>query len=63
MSLGLRFLPAAESRFDGFRIVARTQGPQESPDPYLSPAYAVYQPSTFTQVDGDLGYRLTPQLA
>ncbi|HEY6450124.1 MAG TPA: TonB-dependent receptor [Candidatus Cybelea sp.] len=61
VSVGLRYVPAANSRFDGFRIVARTQGPQENPDPYLSPAYAVYQPSTFTQVDADMGYRLTPR--
>jgi vitamin B12 transporter len=62
VSLGLRYVPATNSRFDGLRVVARTQGPQESPDPYLSPVYAVYQPSTFTQVDADAGYRLTPQL-
>ncbi len=62
VNVGLRYMPAANSRFDGFRIVARTQGPQEDPNPFLSPAYAMYQPSAFTQVDGDLGYRLTPQL-
>lgn len=62
VSLGLRYVPPATSRFDGFRVVALTQGPQESPDPYLSPAYAVYQPATFTTVNGDLGYRLTPEL-
>jgi vitamin B12 transporter len=62
VGLGLRYIAPANSRFDGFRIVTQTQGPQEAPDPYLSPAYAVYQPSTFTQVDGDVGYRLSPLL-
>ena len=62
VSLGLRYVPPANSPFDEFAIVARTQGPQENPDPYLSPLYAVYQPATFTQVDGYWGYRLTPQL-
>ncbi|MGB6602356.1 MAG: TonB-dependent receptor [Candidatus Cybelea sp.] len=62
VSLGLRYLAPPSSRFDEFRIVARTQGPQEGADLFLSPAYAVYQPATFTQVDADLGYRLTPRL-
>lgn len=62
VSLGLRYVSKSNSRFDGFDIVARTQGPQESDDPYLAPAYAVYQPSTFTVVDGYAGYRLTPRL-
>jgi vitamin B12 transporter len=62
LSLGLRYNAPAASRFDGFRIIAQTQGPQESPDPYLSPLYAVYQPATFTTIDGDLAYRLTPKL-
>lgn len=62
VSVGLRYTAPPTSRFDGLRIVALTQGPQESPDPYLSPVYAVYQPATFTTVDGYLGYRLTSQL-
>jgi vitamin B12 transporter len=62
VSLGLRYVAPPSSRFDEFRIVARTQGPQEAADPFLSPAFAVYQPATFTQVDADLGYRLTPRL-
>jgi len=62
VSLGLRYVAPASSRFDGFRILTQTQGPQESPDPYLSPLYAVYEPSTFTTVNGDIGYRLTPRL-
>ncbi len=62
VSLGLRYIPARDSRFDGFTIAARTQGPQESQDPYLSPIYSAYQPSTFTTVDVSVGYRVTPQL-
>jgi vitamin B12 transporter len=62
VSLGLRYAAPPNSRFDGFKIVARTQGPQESPDSFLPPAYAVYQPASFTTVDGDLGYRLAPRL-
>ncbi len=62
VSLGLHYVPTPSSRFDGFRIVAQTQGPQENADPYLSPLYAVYQPATYTTVNGDVGYRLTPQL-
>jgi vitamin B12 transporter len=62
VSLGLRYTAPPNSRFDGFDVVAQTQGPQESPDPYLSPVYAVYQPATFTQVDGYVGYRVTPRL-
>ncbi|HYL27432.1 MAG TPA: TonB-dependent receptor, partial [Candidatus Nitrosotalea sp.] len=61
-SLGLRYLAPPASRFDGFRIVAHTQGPQESSDPFLSPAYSVYQPATFTTVDGSIGYRVAPRL-
>ena len=44
------------------RIDATTQGPQESVDPFLSPIYAVYQPATFTTVNGSIGYRITPRL-
>jgi vitamin B12 transporter len=62
VSLGLKYVAPATSRFDGFRIVARTQGPQESADPFLSPVYSVYQPATFTDVDGYVGYRVAPQL-
>jgi outer membrane cobalamin receptor len=62
VGLGLRYTAPPASRFDGFGIVTQTQGPQESADPYLSPAFAVYQPSTFTQVDGYIGYRVTPRL-
>jgi vitamin B12 transporter len=62
VNLGLRYVAPLSSHFDGFRILAQTQGPQESPDPYLSPVYAVYQPATFTTVNGDIGYRLTPKL-
>ena len=35
---------------------------KRAPDPFLSPAYAVYQPATFTQVDAYVGYRLSPRL-
>ncbi|MGB8966535.1 MAG: TonB-dependent receptor [Candidatus Cybelea sp.] len=62
VTVGLQYIAPARSRFDGFKIAAHTQGPQESPDPFLSPIFAVYQPSTFTVVDAYLGYRLTPQL-
>lgn len=62
VGLGLRYAAPPVSRFDGFGVVVQTQGPQESADPYLSPAYAVYQPATFTQVDGYIGYRVTPRL-
>ena len=62
VGLGLKYVPAPGSRFDGFKIVAHTQGPQESADPFLSPAYAVYQPATFTDVDGYIGYRIAPQI-
>ncbi len=58
----MRYIPARDSRFDGFTIAARTQGPQESQDPYLAPIYSAYQPSTFTTVDASVGYRVTPQL-
>jgi vitamin B12 transporter len=63
VTMGLRYLPARDGRFDGFTIQMRTQGPQESQDPYLAAAYSVYQPSTFTTVDASAGYRLTPQLS
>ncbi|HEX4013816.1 MAG TPA: TonB-dependent receptor [Candidatus Cybelea sp.] len=62
VTTGLRYNALPSSRFDGFSIGVRTQGPQEAQDPYLSPAYAVYQPSTFTQVDAYAGYRLSPLL-
>ncbi len=62
VTMGLRYIPARDSRFDGFSIAARTQGPQESQDPYLAPIYSAYQPSTFTTVDASVGYRVTPQL-
>jgi vitamin B12 transporter len=62
VSVGLRFVAPPSSRFDGFKIVAQTQGPQEPPDPYLATAYAAYQPATFTAVDGYVGYRVSPQL-
>jgi vitamin B12 transporter len=62
VNLGLRYVAPAKSRFDGFNLTAQTQGPQENVDPYLSPAYAVYQPATFTLVDGYLGYRLGSRL-
>jgi vitamin B12 transporter len=62
VTVGLRYIPARDSRFDGFTIAARTQGPQESQDPYLAPIYSAYQPSTFTTVDASVGYRITPQL-
>jgi len=62
VGLGLHYLAPPSSRFDGFKIAAQTQGPQESPDPYLAPIYAVYQPSTFTVINAYLGYRLTPLL-
>jgi vitamin B12 transporter len=62
VNVGLRYVAPADSRFDGFSLAARTQGPQETPDPYLSPMYAVYQPATFTVVDGYLGYRFAPDL-
>lgn len=58
VTTGLRYVARTASRFDGFAVNVRTQGPQEPPDPYLSPIYAVYQPSTFTQVDAVAGYRL-----
>jgi outer membrane receptor protein involved in Fe transport len=62
VSLGLRYAAPPASRFDGFGILAHTQGPQENADPFLAPQYAVYQPSTFTQVDAYAAYRLTPNL-
>ena len=59
---GLRYLTAPTSRFDGFTVQAATQGPQESPDPYLAPQYGAYQPATFTLIDAYAGYRITPAL-
>jgi vitamin B12 transporter len=54
----LRYVAPPSSRFDGFDVEQRTQGPQEAPDPYLAPQYALYEPATFTQVDASAGYRL-----
>jgi vitamin B12 transporter len=62
VNLGLGYVAPPASRFDGFHVVASTQGPQEAPDPFLSPAYSVYQPATFTTVNGDIGYRLTSRV-
>ncbi len=62
VTLGLRYEAPPNRRFDGFKIAVRTQGPQELPDPYLSPEFSVYQPATFTNVEAYLGYRLTPDL-
>ncbi|MFY9718487.1 MAG: TonB-dependent receptor [Candidatus Cybelea sp.] len=62
VTAALRYLTAATSRFDGFTIMAVTQGPQEASDPYLPPQYAVYQPATFTLVNAYVGYRITPTL-
>jgi vitamin B12 transporter len=62
VGLGLRCSGLPASRFDEFQIAAHTQGPQEPSDPYLPSSYAVYEPSTFTVVDGDVGLRLTRQL-
>jgi vitamin B12 transporter len=62
VTTALRYRAPATSYFDGFTIEARAQGPQEAPDPYLSPVYATYQPADFTQVDAYAGYRLGPSL-
>lgn len=62
VSLGLRYSAPQSSRFDGFGILAHTQGPQENADPYLAPQYAVYEPSTFTQLDAYAAYRIAPHL-
>jgi vitamin B12 transporter len=62
VSLALRYVAPPRSQFDGFRIAAETQGPQEAPDPYLSPIYAVYEPSSFTVVNADVGYRIGTHL-
>ncbi len=62
VTLALQYEAPANRRFDGFAIRALTQGPQEQPDPFLSPAFAVYQPATFTNVEASVGYRLTPGL-
>jgi outer membrane cobalamin receptor len=58
----LRYIAPPASRFDGFAIQARTQGPQEAPDPYLPATNAIYQPATFTAVDAYAGYRLDARL-
>jgi len=60
VGLGLHYAAPPRSRFDGFDLVAHTQGPQESADPYLPAIYAAYQPATFTVIDADLGYRMGP---
>ncbi len=62
VTLGLQYVAPPTSHFDGFKISARTQGAQYAPNTFLSPIYAVYQPATFTNVDGYIGYRLTPHL-
>jgi outer membrane receptor protein involved in Fe transport len=62
VTTALRYRAPATSRFDGFTIEARAQGPQEAPDPYLSAAYSVYQPADFTQIDAYAGYRLATSL-
>jgi vitamin B12 transporter len=62
VTLGLRYSAPRNSRFDGFNVAVRTQGPQELPNPFLSTAYSVYQPATFTDVEGYVGYRITPAL-
>ena len=62
VSLGVRYAAPPPSRFDGFGILAHTQGPQENADPFLALQYAVYQPSTFTQIDGYVGFRVAPHL-
>jgi len=62
VSLGLRYAAPPASHFDGFGILAHTQGPQENADPFLAPQYATYEPSTFTQVDGYVAYRIAPHL-
>lgn len=62
VNLGLRYVAPPPSRFDGFNIVMQTQGPQENPDPYLSPIYSTYQPSTYTVVNGYAGYRVGSHL-
>ena len=58
----MRTSPRRASRFDGFDDRRSHAGPARDSDPFLSPAYAVYQPATFTDVDGYVGYRLAPQL-
>ncbi len=62
VTTALHYRAPVTSRFDGFTIEARAQGPQEAPDPYLSPVYATYQPADFTQIDASTGYRLAPSL-
>ncbi len=58
----LQYVAPVASRFDGFTIEQRTQGPQEAADPYLAPQYALYEPATFTQIDASLGYRVAPAM-
>jgi vitamin B12 transporter len=58
----LSYVAPPQSRFDGFTIEQRTQGPQEAAYPYLAPQYALYEPATFTQVDASVGYRVTPTM-
>ncbi|HEV3089881.1 MAG TPA: TonB-dependent receptor [Candidatus Cybelea sp.] len=62
VTAALQYHARPASRFDGWEISESTQGPQEAPDPYLSPAYALYQPSTFTLVNASAAYRLGPRL-
>jgi len=62
VTLGLSYEAPPGRRFDGFKLSIRTQGPQESPDPFLAPIYSVYQPATFTDVEGYIGYRIAPAL-
>ncbi|MBV8198345.1 MAG: TonB-dependent receptor [Candidatus Eremiobacteraeota bacterium] len=62
VALGLRYEAPPNRRFDGFNIGVRAQGAQESPDPFLQPRYAVYQPAPFTDLQAYVGYRITPAL-
>lgn len=62
VTVGLQYVAPPSSRFDGFKITANTQGAQETPDPFLPPIYAVYQPATYTTVDAYAGYRIAPRL-
>ncbi len=62
VTTALRYRAPPASRFDGFTIEARAQGPQEAPDPFLSAAYSAYQPADFTQIDAYAGYRLATSL-
>ncbi len=62
VALGLRYEAPANRRFDGFKIAIRAQGPQELPDAFLAPRYALYQPAPFTDLQAYVGYRITPAL-